>query len=91
MGFGGSVSGMLTALKNNKRERKSALKRLKESPVEYSDEGGELHFEKEATPAQLRKIREDLKRENKKVLIRKLVIIGIILLLIIYFIGFAKI
>lgn len=87
----GTVQSMITSLKNNKRDRKSALKRLKENPAEYSDEGNELHFEKEASPAQLKKIREDLKRENRKILIRKLVIIGIIFLLIIYFIGFAKI
>lgn len=91
MGFGGSVSGMLTALKNNKRERKSALKRLKDNPAEYADDGVELHFEKEASPAQLKKIREDLKGENRRILIRKLVIIGIVFLLIVYFIGFAKI
>lgn len=89
MSFGGAVGSMLTSLKNNKRDRKSALKRLKENPAEYA-EGGQLHFEKKATPAQLHKIREDLKRENRKAFIRKAVIIGIILLLFIYFIGFAK-
>jgi hypothetical protein len=86
MGF---VQSMVLSLKFNKRDRKSALKRLKENPAEYS-EGGELHFEKKATPTQLHKIREDLKRVNRKAFIRKGIIIGIILVLFIYFIGFAK-
>lgn len=61
MSFGGAVSAMVTSLKNNKRERKSALKRLKDNPAEYGD-AGKLHFENKATQAQLQKIREDLKR-----------------------------
>ena len=85
----GVVQSMISSIKNNKRDRKSALKRLKENPAEYS-EGGELHFEKKATPAQLHKIREDLKRENRKAFIRKAVIVGIVFVLLIYFIGFAK-
>ncbi len=89
MSFGGAVGAMITSLKNNKRDRKSALKRLKENPAEYS-EGGELYFDKKATPAQLHKIREDLKGENRKAFIRKAVIVGIIFVLLIYFIGFAK-
>ena len=83
------VQSMVTSLKNNKRDRKSALKRLKENPAEYSG-NGELHFEKKATPSQLHKIREDLKRENRKAFIRKAVIVGIVFVLLIYFIGFAK-
>ena len=90
MSFGGAVSGMVTSLKNNKRERKSALKRLKDNPAEYGDEG-KLHFENKATQAQLQKIREDLKRENRVKMIRNLVIIGVFMAALIYFIGFVKI
>ena len=85
----GVVQSMISSIKNNKRDSKSALKRLKENPAEYSEDG-KLHFEKKATPAQLHKIREDLKRENQKALIRKAVIVAIIFVLLIYFIGFAK-
>jgi len=90
MSFGGAVSGMITSLKNNKRDRKSALKRLKDNPAEYGEDG-KLHFEKTATPAQLKKIREDIQRQNRKIMIRNVVIIGLIAAILIYFIGFAKI
>ena len=79
MSFGGAVGAMITSLKNNKRDRKSALKRLKDNPAAYGEEG-KLHFENTATPEQL-----------KKIMIRNVSIIVVILLLLIYFIGFAKI
>jgi fatty acid desaturase len=62
---------------------------LKDNPAEYGDRG-KLHFEKTATPAQLKKIREDLQRENRKVMIRSVAIIVIVIAVMIYFIGFAK-
>lgn len=89
MSFGGAVSAMMTSLKNNKRDRKSALKRLKDNPAEYGEDG-KLHFENTATPAQLKKIREDLKRENKKIMIRNVTIIVVVMAVLIYFIGFAE-
>ena len=85
----GVVQSMISSLKNNKRDRKSALKRLKDNPAEYSD-GNELHFDKKATPHQLKKIREDLQKENRKRMIRNVSIIVIFMLIFIYFIGFAK-
>lgn len=89
MSFGGVVSGMITSLKNNKRERKSALKRLKDNPAEYG-ESGKLHFKNTATPSQLKRIRDNIKRENRKVMIRNVSIVVVITLILIYFIGFAK-
>ena len=89
MSFGGAVSAMVTSLKNNRRDRKSAFKKLKDNPAEYGEEG-KLHFENEATPDQLKKIREDLRRENRKVMIRNVSIIVVIMLVLIYLIGFAK-
>lgn len=85
----GVVQSMISSIKNNKRDRKSALKRLKENPAEYS-EGGALHFEKKASPAHLRKIREDMKRENRKTFVKTALILAIIFAVFIYFIGFAK-
>lgn len=90
MSFGGAVSAMMTSLKNNKRDRKSALKRLKDNPTEYG-ETGKLHFENKATHAQLQKIREDLKRENRNRTIKTVLIIGLFMAALIYFIGFVKI
>ena len=65
MSSAGSISAMVTSLKNNKRDRKSALKRLKESSTRYSV-SEKLHFEKKASPLQLKKIREHIQRRNKK-------------------------
>ena len=45
MSSAGSISAMVSSLKNNKRDRKSALKRLKESSTRYSV-SQKLHFEK---------------------------------------------
>ncbi|MEQ6123621.1 hypothetical protein AAON49_05425 [Pseudotenacibaculum sp. MALMAid0570] len=89
MSFGGAVGAMITSLKNNKRDRKSALKKLKDSGVEYSDKT-ELHFENEASPMELKKIREKVKEENRKIIIRNIIIMTVIMLIAIYFIGFAK-
>ncbi|MCH2216753.1 MAG: hypothetical protein MK076_01540 [Flavobacteriales bacterium] len=90
MSSAGSISAMVTSLKNNKRDRKSALKRLKESSTRYSV-SEKLHFEKKASPLQLKKIREHIQRRNKKIFIQKIVAVGILSLLLIYVIGFAKI
>ena len=85
----GVVSAMKTTLKNNKRGRKSAFKKLKDNPTEH--EPGKLHFENKATQAELEKIREKVKRENKRIMIRNVTIIAVIMIILIYFIGFAKI
>ena len=45
MSFGVGQS-MISSIKNNKRVRKSALKRLKEHPAEYGE--NQLHFDKKA-------------------------------------------
>ena len=88
-GLASAVSSMKTSLKNNKRGRKSAFKKLNDSPVAYED--GKLHFENTATPEQLQKIGERVRRENRKIMIRNVSIIVAIMLILIYFIGFAKI
>lgn len=89
MGFGGSVGAMLASLKNNKRARPSAFKKLKENGVEYTTKT-ELHFDKKSTPAQLRALRKQIKRENEIALIKKAIIIGILFVLIILAVGFIK-
>jgi hypothetical protein len=82
------ISGMVTSLKNNKRDRKNAFEILKENG-EYARKT-ELHFENSATKSQLLRIREKLKADHKKAIIRKVIIIGILLAVAIYCIGFAK-
>lgn len=89
MGFGGSVGAMLASLKNNKRARPSAFKKLKENGVEYTSKTV-LHFDQKSTPAQLRALRKRIQRENKIAFARKAIIIGILLAGIILIIGFMK-
>ena len=89
MGFGGSAGAMLASLKNNKRARPSAFKKLKENGVEYITKT-ELHFDKKSTPAQLRALRKQIKRENNIDFIKKAVIIGILLVIVILVVSFIK-
>ena len=87
MGFGGAASSMITSLKNNKRVKSTTFKKMKEfKKVKYSD----VHFNKKATPQQLKKIREKLKLENKKNLLRKVILFAIFFCILIYFIKFYK-
>ncbi len=82
MGFGGSVSAMLASLKNNKRNRPSAFKKLKENGVEYTSRT-KLHFDQKSTPAQLRVIRKRIKRENRIAFAKKVIIMGALLTVIV--------
>ncbi len=63
MSFGGSVSAMVTTLKNNKRPRVSAFKKIKEyQGVKYK----KGTIDKKASPQLLKEIREKIQKENKK-------------------------
>ena len=86
-GVGGAISAMKNTLKNNKRERKSAFDKLKKHPGEHPE--GKLHFDNTATQTQLQKIREEVQRENRKVMIRNITIVVIIMFVLIYLVGFA--
>ena len=84
MGGGGSIQGMITSLKNNRRPKASAFKRLKGyENVKYKK--GEI--EKKATPQQLRAIREQIQQEHKKEQVITIVVIVIVftLLLVLLF------
>jgi hypothetical protein len=83
-----SIAAMVMSIKNNKRARKSAFKKLDKNGS-YSTKT-KLSFHKNASKKQLRDIKEKLRKENKKVLIRKTAIILILLIILIYCIGFAK-
>ena len=87
MGFGGSVAGMLASLKSNKRARPDTFKKMKGvGNVKYS----ELYFEKKATPHQLKKIREKMQAENRKIFRNRIILFSVFIFLIIYFLGFYK-
>ena len=87
MGFGGSAAAMIASLKANKRKRVSTFDKIKDFK-----EGKEIkvHFKNKATPKQLKEIREKIQEENKKALTKKVVLISVLLIIIIYVIGFVK-
>ena len=89
MSFGGVVSAMVTSLKNNKRSRPSAFEKLEKNGIEYSSKT-ELHFDKNATKHQLKKIREKIKKENHVRFRNKIIIIAGFVIILIYIIGFVK-
>ena len=83
-----SIAAMVMSIKNNKRARQSAFKKLDKNGS-YSTKT-KLFFHKNASKKQLRDIKEKLRKENKKALIRKTAIILILLIILIDCIGFAK-
>ncbi len=75
MGGGGSIQGMITSLKNNRRPKASAFKRLKGyENVNYKK--GEI--EKKATPQQLRVIREKMQQERRQEQVITIIVIAIV-------------
>ena len=83
-----SAAAMIISIKNNKRARKSAFKKLVKNGS-YSTKT-KLFFHRNASKIQLRNIKEKLRKENKRVLVRKIATILILLIMMIYCIGFAK-
>ena len=82
-----SIAAMVTTLKNNKRTRVSTFKKMKDFK---EGKNIQVSFDKSATPHQLKKIRENLQKENKKILKRNSIILISIMILLIYIIGFVK-
>ena len=75
MGFGGSAAAMVASIKNNKRNRPSAFKKLKEHNNGAYKKGS---IDKKASPELLQEIREKTIRENKTRLIKNLILLSII-------------
>ena len=90
-----SIAAMVMSIKNNKRTRKSTFKKL-EKNGSYSKKTRlffikmSLRNNQEIPERYQRDIRENIIRENKKDLIGKISIFLILIVIIIYFIGFAK-
>tara|TARA_X000000950_G_C13523735_1_gene500716 strand:- start:102 stop:416 length:315 start_codon:yes stop_codon:yes gene_type:complete len=80
VGFGGSVSGMITSLKNNARKRKT----LYDNKAFFDKISTKKTYvtDKKATSQQLREIRLRLKNESKIKLRRNLIITFGLLILI---------
>lgn len=87
MSFAGAVSAMITSLKNNKRTRISTFDKIKNNTAKSKIK---LYFENKATSEELLKIKEKIRLENKKTFRQNLVIIGVLMLVAIYVIGFVK-
>ncbi len=87
MSFGGAVSAMITSLKNNKRSRVSAFDKIKTNNAKSSIQ---LHFKNKATSKELLQIKQKLKLENRKTFRKNLIIFSVMVLIVIYVIGFVK-
>ena len=66
MSFGGSVSAMITSLKNNSRSksRKSYFKKDKSFSSKENEKN--VFLDKKATPEQLEAIRKNIRNKNRK-------------------------
>lgn len=83
MSGGGAISSMVTSIRNNRRDRKSKLERLKNTSNNRED----FIDHKKASPELLRKIRTRLQEENKvknKKAIIKTSVLLILIFIIIY-------
>ena len=87
MSFGGAVSAMATSLKNNKRPRVSAFKKL-EVYKDFKYKKGT--FDKKASPQQLREIREHLQKKNKKDSVIAIISITSIIVILYILVNFVK-
>jgi len=79
MSFGGAVAAMATSLKNNKRIRPSAFKKLKGYENGVYKKGS---IDQKASPKLLKEIREKAKRENKIRLIKNIILISAVVAII---------
>ena len=87
MSFGGSVSAMLTTLKNNRRKRVSTFKKLKTyEDVKYK----KGRIDKKATRQQLIEIREKFQKENKRDIVIKIIVISAMIILFIILFNYIK-
>jgi len=84
MSFGGSVSAMITSLKNNARARKSLFDK-----TDYFRMNNSSNLKnkptKKASAKQLKKVRKQMAEENKKLIVKRilaLIISGLILMLL---------
>ena len=87
MSFGGSVSAMVTSLKNNKRPRVSTFKKM-EGYKDVKYKKGTIN--KKASPHQLREIRERLQKQNKKDSLIGIISISSIIILLYILFNFVK-
>ena len=79
----GVVQTMITSLKNN-RNQLSKHDRFKNAKGHYRNNKTEFNFP-EATPEELERIKEKIRRENKQLRRKQLIVLGIVLVILISF------
>lgn len=84
MGF---QSHMIISLKNNKRERISVFELMKNFK---EGKNIQVSFDKTSTPKQLKRIREDLQAKNQNKTLTSALVLSIVIIILIYVIGFVK-
>ena len=83
----GFIAHMIASMKSNKRSRTSTYDKIKDFK---KGKNIQLHFKNKATKSQLIRIREKIQQENKKALQKNIILITILILILIYVIGFVK-
>ncbi len=89
MSFGGAVSAMLTSLKNNKRSRTSTFEKI-ERYGSNSKKSDKLFFRNKATSEEISRIGEEIRRENKRVFLLRILLITVFCMVVLFAIGFVK-
>ncbi|MEQ3498721.1 hypothetical protein ABMY20_03065 [Tenacibaculum sp. SSH1-16] len=84
MSFSGSVSSMITSLKNNKRKRTSAFEKLERFQKEKNDK---LFLKKTANEKQLKNIRLKIKRQQQVNFIKNILALIATFLTLLYIIS----
>ncbi|MDP5092445.1 MAG: hypothetical protein NWQ17_04005 [Polaribacter sp.] len=83
----GFVAHIFDSIKSDKRNRSSTYEKIKNFK---KGNNIQVFFKKKATESQLTRIREKIQEENKKALKKNIILITILILLLIYVIGFVK-
>ncbi|OAD46711.1 hypothetical protein [Polaribacter atrinae] len=79
MAGGGFIAHMIASLNTNKRSHISTFDKIKSHK---KSEKSELHFDKKASPSQLKKIKEEIIKENEIAFKRKVAILMLLIIVI---------
>ncbi len=83
----GFVAHIFDTIRGDKRSRASTYEKIKNFK---KGTNFQVQFKRKATNSQLIRIREKIQQENKKAFQKNIILITILILLLIYVIGFVK-
>ncbi len=83
----GFVAHIFDTIRSDKRSRASTYEKIKNFK---KGTNFQVQFKRKATNSQLIRIREKIQQENKKAFQKNIILITILILLLIYVIGFVK-